>query len=603
VSDESIDIVTAALVAAVRPASVVEIGPDPGAWSRSFERANVPSTPVLTDLRSPFTLEARADLAVCDVGERVPIDVVGVFVASLCASADVVAFAAALPGLAPDACNERWPAWWDSVFEEHRYVPHDVIRPVIWDDVRVDLALRQSMVLYARPGGVASTGVPALATRFAVHAEAHQRSLEMAAAREHERLSAANHRADELDAELARVAERARTLELDLEAAKARSRIAEPPPIEGLSPLEAQFLVAEEESRVAHADVTLLWSALAAAHRELAAASFVSVPSLTAIRTTPKVAVARAVSGLLPLRTAFRRILGPRAPVFDQHYYLSRYPDVTAGALSPLWHYRRHGARTRRSPHQFFDPEWYASTYPDAVAGGVDPLEDYVTRGWRQGRDPHPLFSGEWYRSHTSLGRWRRSPLEHYIAHGAREGLSPHPLLDLEWYRRQNPDVASSGVDPLQHFLSRGWWEGRSPHPLFDVRWYLETYEQVAYQGLNPLVDYLTLGWRQGRDPHPLFDSSWYLEHHPEVAESGLEPFTHFVLRGAAEGRATSPLFDTAWYVREHPEAAEGGRNPLEFFVTVGLDRGDLPSPSVARLGGIQDFRVQPSPLAGWMLK
>jgi hypothetical protein len=596
VADVSVDAVVDALLATVAPTTVTVIGRDPSASVDAFTRAGVSVTPIVTDLRSGVPIGERVDLAVCiGEGEHVPVDVAPAFVASICAAGEVVAFAAALPGLAPGSPSERWPAWWDSLFEAHGYVAHDIVRPVVWDDNRIEVTIRQGIVLYALPGRFAATPLAPDVARTAVHPEAHKRSLDIAAQRDAAHVAAANRRIAELDAEVGQLREQARLLELDLEAAQSHSHIVHPPPLEGLSPLEAQLLSAEEGEREAHADVTLLWSALAAAHRELAATSYAALPSVEALRHDPKFAAVRAVTGALPIRKRLRRIVGLQAPVFDEHYYLGRYPDAAAGPFAPLWHYRRYGARQRRSPHQFFDPAWYAATYPDVVERGADPLEDYCRDGWRNGRDPHPLFSGAWYIAQGSLGRWRRSPLEHFVAHGAREGRSPHPLIDVDWYLEQNPDVAGSGVNAVQHFLSRGWWEGRSPHPLFDVRWYLETYEQIAYLGLNPLIDYLTMGWRDGRDPHPMFDSGWYVAHHPDVAAAQLEPLTHFVMHGAAEGRSTSALFDTAWYVQAHPEAVEGGRNPLEFFVSVGAERGDVPSPWAAGLDGLDErFRVQP---------
>ena len=50
--------------------------------------------------------------------------------------------------------------------------------------------------------------------------------------------------------------------------------------------------------------------------------------------------------------------------MFDERWYVTRYPDVTESALSPLWHYRRHGPAMRRSPVPFFDPEWYLGAIP-----------------------------------------------------------------------------------------------------------------------------------------------------------------------------------------------------------------------------------------------
>jgi hypothetical protein len=342
--------------------------------------------------------------------------------------------------------------------------------------------------------------------------------------------------------------------------------------------LRKQLLDSESRADARHRDTVLLWAALVATQRQLVAARYRLLRTPSGERLDPKTLLVRAATGALPLRRGLRTALGPPARLWDRRWYLARYPDVATARLSPLWHYRRHGAPTRRSPHQWVDPAWYAAHNPDVVATGEDPVEHYFRTGGKEGRDPHPLFATRWYESQCDPGEtWRQSPLQHYLRRG--RGRSPHPLVDPDFYRRSNPDVAATGDDPVEHFLTRGWFEGRDPHPLFDVRWYLESYVDVAREGLNPLVHYLAVGWEQGCDPHPLFDTRWYLKTYPDVAQTGREPLTHYVTAGAAEGRSPGPLFDTAWYVERHPDAVAGGRNPLAYFLTTGVERGDAPGP------------------------
>jgi hypothetical protein len=584
VTAEGADVVAAALVDVVRPTSVVDISPD-GSWAAAFGAAGVGDVESNTsDLRSPLVFDRRFDLAVCTgLTDRLPADVVSGLVASLARAADVVAFAASLPGAEPGSWSTspaRWPAWWDSLFEQHGYEPHDVVRWRLWDDSRVDLLLRNGLVLYARAGRFAPVPVQTSLARDVVHPEVHHRAVDLARRRLEAEVRATTRRLAELDAAVEAAEERARLTTGDLDIALARVAELEALDAAGDVPaLEAQLLRAENDAAKHRSEAILLWSALANAQRELAAASTVGLPSVDSLRLAPKRQLVRVATAALPLRRAFRRVLGPSARLFDAHWYVSRYPDVASSALSPLWHYRRHGAKMRRSPIPFFDPAWYVDRYQDVASSGVDPLEHYLRTGWREGRDPHPLFSTNWYLSQRDVGRWRRSPLEHYLRRGRGAGVSPHPLIDPAWYLAMYPRVARAGVDPVEHFLTRGWWEGRSPHPLFDVRWYLDTYVDVAATGENPLVQYLRQGWREGRDPNPMFDVSWYLESHPDVADADVEPLGHYVAFGAAEGRSTGPLFDSAWYTALHPEAARDGRNPLEYFLFVGSAKGDVPSP------------------------
>lgn len=581
----------AALMTLAAPTSVADLGSEEATWLSAFRAAGIhdlllvrqPSDPALADanvptlahdLRLPLRLDLRFDLAIAiGAGDQLPSTSAAVFVRTLCDAAEVVAFAAALPGLAPPGTgNARWPPWWDSIFEERGYVPYDIARPLLWEEESVELRIRQGLVLYAPHGRFTAVPLPARLQRSIVHPETYHAALR--------RLEA---RLTSEQAQSARLQDEKRRVEEDLEAQRAdRDR-------------QSEIAMADGESRYAllRGENVLLRAALAATELELA-----TTPSPTQLTVAagrgPMSSLVQALTAAFPVRSRFRRIIGPAAPLWDEAWYISKSPDVLEGRLSPLWHYRRYGARLRRSPHPWFDPEWYAARNPAVLARGHDPVEHYLRVGWREGRDPHPLFATSWYgRHHASKDRWRRSPLEHYLERGAGDGLSPHPLLDARWYLECNSDVRSAGDNAIDHFARRGWREGRSPHPLFDVRWYLESNPDVVGAGVNPLVHYLRFGWREGRDPHPLFDTSWYLGANPDVREADLEPLSHYLAVGAAQGLATGP-FDTSWYVEQHPEAAADGQNPLVFFVQTGRDRGDLPSVALGR--GSRDARPAMSP-------
>lgn len=569
--------------------SVVDLGSEDPTWAPAFAAAGVtdvllvrpPLHPALAaagaptlghDLRLPLQLNRRFDLAVAvGAGEHLPPDTADVLARTLCDAAGVVAFAAAMPGVAPPgAANVRWPAWWDSVFEAHGYVAHDVARPLLWERESIGLDIRQGLVLYAPEGRFTPVGLPPRAQRSAVHPETYHVALTRAEARRRSETAMAAAQSLAIEGELVRLADVGRRLDQELEAERSKPLVSEE------RPSRAELSEALAAIEVLRSDNVLLSAAVAATERELAGRPRVT-DLAAAIRQGPVSALVRALTRAVPLRHGLRHLIGPTAPLWDEDWYLARSPDVLAARVSPLWHYRRFGAALLRSPHPWFDPEWYVARNPAVLAQGHDPVEHYLRVGWREGRDPHPLFSTSWYGDeHASRDRWRRSPLEHYLERGRESGLSPHPLFDSAWYLDVNPDVRAAGEDAPDHFSRRGWREGRDPHPLFDVRWYLENNPDVAHAGVNPLVHYLWSGWREDRDPHPMFDVSSYLEANRGVRESGTEPLTHYLTSGAAEGLATGP-FDTAWYVARHPEAAEGSRNPLVFFVRTGCPRGDSP--------------------------
>ena len=66
--------------------------------------------------------------------------------ASLAAAAPVVAFSAAIPARAAYGhVNEQWPAYWAELFARHGYEPVDALRPLLWDDARVDWWYAQNL--------------------------------------------------------------------------------------------------------------------------------------------------------------------------------------------------------------------------------------------------------------------------------------------------------------------------------------------------------------------------------------------------------------------------------------------------------------------------
>ena len=105
------------------------------------------------DLAAPPELDRRYDVAISlEVAEHLPEAAAERFVAALVRAAPVVAFSAATPGQGGYGhVNEQWPAYWAERFARHGYEPVDALRPLLWDDERVEWWYAQNLVLYASP--------------------------------------------------------------------------------------------------------------------------------------------------------------------------------------------------------------------------------------------------------------------------------------------------------------------------------------------------------------------------------------------------------------------------------------------------------------------
>jgi SAM-dependent methyltransferase len=111
------------------------------------------------DLREPLDLGRRFDLVVSlEVGEHLPESAAATLVESLVAHGDVVLFSAAIPYQGGTGhVNEQWPSYWAGLLRRHGLEPHDLIRPLIWTDRRIEIHYRQNTILYAPPGRLPRT--------------------------------------------------------------------------------------------------------------------------------------------------------------------------------------------------------------------------------------------------------------------------------------------------------------------------------------------------------------------------------------------------------------------------------------------------------------
>lgn len=107
---------------------------------------------VTKDLRQSFSLGRRFDLVLSlEVAEHLPESSADGFVKTLCEHGDVILFSAAIPGQGgQNHINEQWPAYWQQKFERHGFYFRDVIRPLVWNDERVDWWYRQNIFLVGR---------------------------------------------------------------------------------------------------------------------------------------------------------------------------------------------------------------------------------------------------------------------------------------------------------------------------------------------------------------------------------------------------------------------------------------------------------------------
>ena len=67
-----------------------------------------------------------------------------------------------------------------------------------------------------------------------------------------------------------------------------------------------------------------------------------------------------------------------KSGLFDEKYYLLRYPDVRFADVDPLQHYLTIGWKEGRSPSAQFDIDAYLQNNPAVKSSGNNPLVHYI---------------------------------------------------------------------------------------------------------------------------------------------------------------------------------------------------------------------------------
>ena len=131
-----------------------------GEWVKNADLAIPSEHLVIHDLRTPFRISRRFDLALSlEVAEHLPASSAAEFIESLCGLSDVVVFSAAIPGQGGRRhLNEQWPSYWARHFAEREFDCQDVLRPEIWLNPRVAWYYAQNSLIFMRRGSHPALG-------------------------------------------------------------------------------------------------------------------------------------------------------------------------------------------------------------------------------------------------------------------------------------------------------------------------------------------------------------------------------------------------------------------------------------------------------------
>ena len=151
--------------------SVVDVGCGTGTWLKIFEANGVQDILgidgnyvdqkllkidfdkfIAYDLETFFKSEKKFDLAISlEVAEHLSIDSADVFVQTLSGLSETIIFSAAITNQGgQNHINEQEPKYWIEKFENLEYKLFDILRPVFWDNEKIDPWYRQNMFLFTK---------------------------------------------------------------------------------------------------------------------------------------------------------------------------------------------------------------------------------------------------------------------------------------------------------------------------------------------------------------------------------------------------------------------------------------------------------------------
>jgi len=155
----------------LRPESIVDVGCGIGTWLKVFEDNGISDVLgidggyvdksllkidkdkfVDCDLEKFYDLDRKFDLAISfEVAEHLSIESADIFVKTLTNLSETVIFSAAITNQGgQNHINEQEPYYWIEKFEKEGYKLFDVLRPVFWDNQKVDSWYRQNMLLFTK---------------------------------------------------------------------------------------------------------------------------------------------------------------------------------------------------------------------------------------------------------------------------------------------------------------------------------------------------------------------------------------------------------------------------------------------------------------------
>ncbi|HHJ4385128.1 TPA: glycosyltransferase [Citrobacter freundii] len=143
-----------------------------------------------------------------------------------------------------------------------------------------------------------------------------------------------------------------------------------------------------------------------------------------------------------------------------------------------------------------FNEEWYKNTYEDVLLSGLTPIEHFKRYGILLGRKPCPEKK---YKNDIFLETNDTEVTTRNEYPAVNNNIPVEIIFDHDYYLKENPDVASSGLEPEYHYYNFGEKEGRKPNSYFCPKFYQKLNADVRSAGISLFSHYVSHGFHEGR--------------------------------------------------------------------------------------------------------
>lgn len=183
-----------------------------------------------------------------------------------------------------------------------------------------------------------------------------------------------------------------------------------------------------------------------------------------------------------------------KSGLFNDNYYLQRYPEVAKAGLNPLVHYLEKGWEEGKNPSENFNTEYYLERYPDVSASKLNPLIHYIRHG--KNREAKARYFLSVTATVRNEGKYLDEWLCYYIYHGVEHFYLHNDKSTDETKEVLRPYIEKGYITLYENLrdkemLQHEYYELVLKERRFETEWSFFVDADEFYQGKQKMAPFL----------------------------------------------------------------------------------------------------------------